>query len=555
MLWRRDAGAYGGGFAKKRDWRQSSAPPAVIQARPNGRFDVTSVATPSTTPSQRGAPTMQYRATGIVRGIGNPTTVVPVIFSIVVVVLLAGLGGRPASVAYAVVAVLAGGFLYANSPSGYISFTLWLWFITPFVRRVLDMHHGWNPTSPVLLAPLAVAALSGLGVLRRIGELRGSLYAPFLLVFLALGYGYSIGGIKTGMLPATYALTTWLAPALFGLHIAINWRRYPEFSDAVRKTFKWALPLLAAYGVYQFVRMPRWDAMWMINADMQSIGAPRPFLARVFGTLNAPGPFGAFMCTGALILLPTKGRLKFISIGVAMIALLLARTRAAWVAFVIGLLVQQIGQPLKKLPRYAITLIAVTIVALPIVNMPQFSALIMPRLLSFTKLSEDNSFIKRYNFTKQAASGIVETAEGNGLGTTGGASKLRGAGAATSFDNGVLEIFFIFGWPGGGLFYLGLAGLMLQAVRFRETRGDPFANAVRASSVALISMIPIGDVFTGATGTMLWMSFGFGIAGHAYHLTTGQALRSQAMRRANSPTMAPPTQALPPDAVGHPARA
>ena len=516
---------------------------------------MTSVVTPSTIPSPRGTPTVHYRADGIVRGVGSPAVIVPLFFSIFVLVLLAGLGGRPASAAYTAMAVFAGGFLYANSPGGYVSFTLWLWFITPFVRRVLDMHHGWSPTSPVLIAPLAVAALSGLGVLRRIGELRGSLYAPFLLVFLALGYGYSVGGIKTGMLPATYALATWVAPALFGLHIALSWRRYPELSDAVRKTFKWAIPLLAAYGVYQFVRMPRWDAMWMINADMRSIGAPQPFLSRVFGTLNAPGPFGAFMCTGALILLPTKGRLKFISIGIAMIALLLARTRAAWVAFIIGLVVQQIGQPLKKLPRYAITLIAVTIVALPIVNMPQFSALIMPRLLSLTKLSEDNSFIKRYNFTKQAASSIVETAEGNGLGTTGGASKLRGAGAATSFDNGVLEIFFIFGWPGGGLFYLGLAGMMVQAVRFRETRADPFANAVRASSVALISMIPIGDVFTGATGTMLWMSFGFGIAGHAYHLTTGQALRSQAMHRANRPMFLPPAPAFPPAAVGRPGHA
>jgi hypothetical protein len=286
--------------------------------------------------------------------------------------------------------------------------------------------------------------------------------------------------------------------------------------------------------------MPRWDALWMINADMQSIGQPLPFLARVFGTLNTPGPFGAFLCTGALILLPTKGRLRFLSIGIAMISLLLARTRAVWVAFVIGLFVQQIGQPLKKLPKYAITLLAVTIVALPIANMPQFSALIAPRLRSFTNLSQDDSFIKRYNFTKQAASGIVETAEGNGLGTTGGAIKLRTIGGLTSFDNGVLEIFYIFGWPGGALLYLGLAGMMLQAVRFRETRIDPFANAIRATSVALVSMIPIGDVFTGPTGTMLWMSIGFGIAGHAYHLTTGRALRSQAWRRATEPT--PPSR-------------
>jgi len=144
----------------------------------------------------------------------------------------------------------------------------------------------------------------------------------------------------------------------------------------------------------------------------------------------------------------------------------------------------------------------------------------------------------------------VETAEGNGLGTTGGAIKLRTLGGLTSFDNGVLEIFYIFGWPGGALLYLGLAGMLLQAVRFRETRADPFANAVRATSVALVSMIPIGDVFTGPTGTMLWMSIGFGIAGHAYHLTTGRALRSQAWRRVTGPTPSPgPPSPGPPSLV------
>src|SRR5581483_11285199 len=213
---------------------------------------------------------------------------------------------------------------------------------------------------------------------------------------------------------------------------------------------------------------------------------------------------------------------------------------AAWAAFVIGLVVQQIGQPLRHLPRYVVTLVAVALIAVPIARMPQFSALITPRLRSLANLSQDNSFIKRYNFSQSAATSIVETAEGNGLGTTGGAIKLRG-GAVRSLDNGFLEVFFIFGWPGGTLFFLGIFGLVLQSARFRETRADPFANAVRAISVALVSMLPIGDVFTGSTGILLWMCGGFGIAGHAYHLTTGLALRSAQARLAlrSSPRLTP----------------
>lgn len=481
------------------------------------------------------------------------STIVIGMFLAAALLLLAGVGGKIANVVFVAIAFGAGVVLYAREPAAYVSFTLWLWFLTPFVRRMLDMHHGWTTASPVLLAPIAVALLAGVTVLRRVGEMRGILYAPYLLVLMAFGYGYAIGIINAGMVPATYALVTWLAPALFGLHIAINWRRYPELAASVRQTFVWALPLLAAYGVYQFVKMPRWDALWMINADLRSIGAPRPFLARIFGTLNTPGPYAAFLCAGALMVLPSKGRLRFISVGIAMVSLLLARTRAVWIAFIIGLVTQQIGQPLKRMPKYVITLIAVALVSIPIASMPQFSALIAPRLRSLTNLSEDNSFIKRYNFSEAAAATIVETAEGSGLGTTGGAIKLRGGQGVRSLDNGFLEVFYIFGWPGGSLFFLGIAGLTLQSARFRETRVDSFANAARATSVALIAILPIGDVFTGPTGTLLWMSVGFGIAGHAYHMTTGQALRSEAWRRATTARAA--GQPVPAMAVGdRPAR-
>lgn len=463
-------------------------------------------------------------------------------------VLLAGLGGRTSNLAYVAIAVITGTILFARSPTGYVSFTLWLWFVTPFVRRVLDLHHGWSPASPVLIAAPAVALLSVVTVLRRIGDLRGRLYAPYLLVVVALVYGYAVGVINAGVVPATYALVTWLAPALFGLHLALSWRRYPELSAVVRKTFMWALPILAAYGVYQFVKLPRWDMAWMINADLKSIGAPRPFLVRVFGTLNTPGPYAAFLCAGSLMLLTSKGRLRFVAIGLGMVSLLLARTRAVWVAFVIGVLLQQIGQPLRRMPKYVITLFAVALIAIPVVTMPQFSAMIAPRLASFANLEQDNSFIKRYNFSEAAAATIVETAEGNGLGSTGGAIKLRGGQGVRALDNGFLEVFFIFGWPGGALFFLGISGLLVQSIRFRETRADPFANAVRATSAALVSILPIGDVFTGPTGTLLWMSIGFGIAGHAYHLTTGQALRSQALRRAMAPPS--PPQPIAPSPAG-----
>jgi hypothetical protein len=450
-------------------------------------------------------------------------------FSVVTLAMLAGLGGRAANIGFAAAAVATGGFLLQRSPVMYSSFSLWIWFLTPFIRRVLDYRHGWSPTSPALLAPPVVAALSILTLMRHAKELRGRLFAPYLLILGALAYGYSLGAINAGIFAASYALLTWLAPLVFGVHLALSWRDYDELKLAIGKTFAVALPVLAFYGVYQFVRIPAWDAQWMINADLKSIGAPLPFLVRVFGTLNTPGPYAAFLLAGILMMLTGKGFIRFPGIAAALVALLLTRTRAAWVAFVIGLIIQQLSQPVVRLPRRLLTLTIVAVLAAPLTQIPAFRNTILSRMSTLQSISSDNSFVKRVQFSEAAAEGIVQTAAGNGLGTTGGATKLNnGSIGVRSLDNGFLELFYLYGWPGGMMFLMGIAALLYQSFRFAEARRDPFAGAVRASGIALIAILPIGDVFSGSTGAMLWAMMGLSIAAHAHHLTTGLALRSRA---------------------------
>ena len=456
--------------------------------------------------------------------------VIITVFIGVTVLLLAGVGGQLAAMVYVLIAILTGLVLIFRSPATYASFTLWLWFVTPFIRRVLDWRHGWNPTNPSLLAPPLVSML-GLLLLARYGrELRGILFAPFLLVLTALAYGYFVGIINSSLFAASYSLLTWLAPITFGIFLAASWRSYPELMVSVRRAFAIALPLLAAYGVYQFLRLPIWDSTWMRNADLKSLGPPLPLLMRVFGTLNTPGPYAAFLLSGMIVLLPSKGWLRYPAIAIGALALLLTRTRAVWIAFVIGLIVSQFSQPIVRLPKRTLTMLAIALLALPFVATPQFKNTILPRFNTLTNLRADNSFIKRVEFSQGTASGIVESAEGNGLGTTGGAVKLRGNQGVRSLDNGFLEVFYVLGWPGGTLFFLGIGTLVVQAFRFAEPRKDSFANSARATSVALITVLPIGDVFTGPTGTFLWSMVGLGIAAHTYHVTTGRAMRLQALQ-------------------------
>jgi len=335
--------------------------------------------------------------------------------------MLMGAGGRWATYIFPIIAVIVGLVLHQKWPMVYIGFSLSLWWYAPFVRRVFDFHNGFNITSPVLLGPPIVALLSVMTLLRYTKDLRGSLYAPFLFVLAAIAYGYSIGLVNGGLVPASYSLLTWIAPVAFGVHLGIRWRSYEKVAAAVSRVFDFALPILAAYGIYQFIKLPAWDATWMRNAQMRSIGVPLPYLLRVFGTMNTPGPYASFLCCGILMALRHKGFWRYPGIALAMVSILLTSTRAAWIAFILGFIVQQLSQPVLKVPKKTIAIIVVALLALPLASASKFKDSILPRLSTLQDIEKDRSFNKRIAFTSSAATTIVESAEGAGLGNTGGA--------------------------------------------------------------------------------------------------------------------------------------
>ncbi len=460
-------------------------------------------------------------------------------WAVFLVAMWFGVGGGLSSYIYVVVAVLVGVLLHEKAPVAYITFSMSLWWYTPFIRRVLNLRHGWNPTDATLLAPQIVAAVALVTIARYSRELRGRLYLPFVLVLIALAYAYAIGLVNGGVVPATYALLTWIAPLVFGVHLGLRWRQYPELSTSIREAFAWFLPFMALYGIYQFAFLPDWDRAWLVNAQMRSLGVPFPFLIRVFGTLNTPGPYAAFLLVGSILGIQGKGFLRYPAIAFSLVALLLTRTRAAWVAFIIGLVLQGLSQPVLRFPKRTLTILIVALLALPLANSTQFKDSFVSRISSLKNISADASFVKRMNFGESAVASILDDAEGTGLGNTGGAIKLRAGGGVRSLDNGFLEVFFIFGWVGGALFFLGLAGLLLQSLRFAETKRDPYAGTFRACAVALISILPIGEVFTGSSGTLLWSMIGLGLSAHAYHQTTGLALRSRAWEAARARSALP----------------
>jgi hypothetical protein len=445
---------------------------------------------------------------------------------------LLGVGGGIFPPIYVATALLAGITAYYKNPPRYVTFVFALWFFTPWVRRVYDYHHGFQPASALLAAPTAVTMIAMLTLFYRARELRGVMLYPFLLTISGVSYAYFIGVLKVGMIPATYALLTWLGPISLSVHLILNWRIFPVLRDGFLKFLQWTFPIVAGYGIYQVVFLPKWDSYWMDAAEVYSIGQPLPFAFRAFGTLNSPGPYAVALLLGMLFLLGAGRRGTMFSMALGLVAILLTRTRSSWVALLIGVAVVQFGGPVRRMARNWAMLAFLVMLAVPVLSFDVFRETIFSRLASFASLSEDNSVRQRVILSNAAMQIIGARAEGEGLGATGGGTKLASAaGRQASIDNGILEIFYVLGWPGGSMVLLGLVGQLLTLARFRDAREDSFANSARAMVWALLSVLLIGDIFSGGIGAMFWGAYGFACSAHAYNFATGRGLRSRQIVR------------------------
>src|SRR5471032_3358560 len=144
----------------------------------------------------------------------------PVLLWLITAVLIIAHQGTVLTLAFPVLAILTGLWLYFKSPARYVGFMWWLWFLSPEVRRLADWSKGaFTPTSLIQVAPLAVTMISGLSLIRHypvLGQRRG---LPVLLILAGLAYAFMVGVVSSGPLAATYDLANWLYPILVGFHI------------------------------------------------------------------------------------------------------------------------------------------------------------------------------------------------------------------------------------------------------------------------------------------------------------------------------------------------
>ena len=417
-------------------------------------------------------------------------------------------------------AVFVGFALYFRRPIGYLHFTLWVWFLTPLVRRLVDWRAGFEDQNLLLLAPLLVSMIAGLTCLDR--RRTAAAVRPISFFFCAAGifYGFTVGLIRWRLHDSdassageiVYALLNWLAPLILGLHLYLRWPMYEQHKQAIQKSFLWATLILGAYGVYQFVAPPPWDRLWLehmlSDIGAASFGLPEPFQTRVWSTLNSPSVFADMLVTGLLLLFFERSRVKPLAVVAGYSSFLLSLVRTSWLGWLVGVAVVARRSGGRQMTRLLLWLFLLPAMVAPLMLIPQIAAVVTQRLQTFLSIKKDDSAQIRAEEYRVLLSSLAAEPFGQGLNQV---QTYRGY----MMDSGILRLLYYFGWVGAALFLIGI-GLCARGMSLSSARSsaDLVAPVYRAVLVAMMFEMFSENTFIGPTGAIVWICIGLGLSVH-----------------------------------------
>jgi hypothetical protein len=402
-------------------------------------------------------------------------------------------------------AVVAGYLALRGRAGPYLAFCCWLFLLTPFLRRVDDLHAGFSPGSVLMLAPYLATGWSVLRLPAYFMNRQSPLQVPVAMVLLCLAYGFLLAVLGGRLLPGAIDLLRWVCPLLFAVYIMSHAERWDELCAALRATSLVALPLVGLYGLWQFVSPPLWDIIWMLNAKITSIGVPRPFEIRVFSTLNSPGSLAFWLMGLMLVAMTVKTPLRWMGIALGAGALAVSLIRSVWVGLLLALTMVAIRGGAKM--RLAIIgAVAVTMFATPFVlTNPHAEVVVSKRLETLFNIGGDVSYTQRASGYSAFRDEMMQNPWGEGLGIGNVAGNY--AESARNIDGGPIEIMLAFGLVFGSL-YIGAIAIVLVAVLLRTPPPRDRDLFVAGGAIVTVQALELSSLMTvgGEIGVVFWLA-------------------------------------------------
>ncbi len=407
-------------------------------------------------------------------------------------------------------------FLFGKYPTMYISFTWWLWFITPCLRRVIDYRSGWDGSGIILTAPFLVTLITLITFIQYLPRSYRMGGLPLAIAIFSVLYGFLIGVVNNPLAVALRALLDWLTPVVFAFHLFVNWRNYPKYRQNFQTTFMWGLLITGIYGIVQYLVAPEWDRFWIIQTRLVTNGSPEPLGIRVFSTMNSPGPFANVLLAGLLILLTNDNFLRVPASVVGYLSFLLSLVRSAWLGWFIGLLTLLSSLKPRLQMQFFVTIIIMALCVVPLATIEPFAEIIGARLESLTNPEKDTSFNERSVLYEENITIAFSSGLGNGIGSKYFVNA-KGLLQEVTLDSGILDVFFTLGWFGAVPYLSGIILAVFNLLTNVQERSDTFASAARAISLALLFQMLFANVMLALTGVIFWTFLGIGMAANKYH--------------------------------------
>jgi hypothetical protein len=426
---------------------------------------------------------------------------------------LAGVGGALRILFPAAACALGGFFLYHKKQEYFLELVIWLFLITPFIRRIVDLHAGYVSVNLLMLAPYTTSSLAIIIAINQLVKTNNFKFQlPFVMAFVTIIYGLVIALFEGDLFAGTFEAITWFAPISVGLLIAMDPSLYDRYRIVFVRSLIYGFGLISCYGIFQFVAPPNWDADWMINSQMVSIGLPKPFLVRVFSTMNSPASFAQDAVFGALVVLPLRGvKLKYIALVLIGVAVLLSMARTAWLGFAAGLIFILLVSDSAKMRNDVIVAFGAIVLAIPILlSVPQVNNVLSDRLSSFSSLQSDNSYddrLKEYSDFLNIS--IIEEPLGGGFGSAGVRSAYVDKGTTNEVDGAPIQIGDTLGVVCGTIYLAAILMVFVSCLKIaKEFKDNKFIVSCAAVPFAAIIMLSGANVTVGECGIYFWICVG-----------------------------------------------
>jgi hypothetical protein len=394
----------------------------------------------------------------------------------------------------------------------YLTLCLWLFFLTPLIRRIIDLQIGWQTGNIIMLSAYIVMIPMALAWLDMLVRGKGVAAVATWVAGAACLYGFLLAGFKANVAAGALDFARWLFPLLMVAFIVQHANDWSEFRRVISVSFAIAIPILSLYGIWQFLNPPPWDAFWMIQAGMNSIGRPFPFEVRVFATLNSPGSLACVLVIGLLLALAEMRPYHWPGLVLGGTALLLTQARAPWAGCLIGAMLLLATLPPRRLltmiPFGAFAVVAGTMAF----AIPEINDVVTARIESFSELEGDRSAEMRMKQYEDLDRRLDQLIIGNGFGITGksrgGVEKDTQIVTDSAIVEGILTIGLLGCLPYFGAYLL----LGVQAITRSIRHDDFFVKASGAIVLCVLLQLPFGSVLIGEWGVLTCVFLGMALA-------------------------------------------